>query len=63
MDIDPKRLQQVTLNLLTNAMKFTMAGGKVQLGGSIVVRNEGGVNNKYVEIYVKDSGYGISKED
>ena len=35
MDIDYQRLQQVSLNLLTNAMKFSKSGGKVQIGGKL----------------------------
>ncbi|HEX3283009.1 MAG TPA: PAS domain S-box protein [Pyrinomonadaceae bacterium] len=48
---DPDRLQQVIWNVLSNAAKFTPAGGKVQ----ITV----GQNNGHVEIEVKDTGPGI----
>jgi CheY-like chemotaxis protein/anti-sigma regulatory factor (Ser/Thr protein kinase) len=44
-------LQQVVWNVLSNAAKFTPAGGKVQI--------EVGQNNAHVEIKVKDTGPGI----
>jgi PAS domain S-box-containing protein len=51
---DPNRLQQVLWNLLTNAVKFTPAGGRVQI---ILERV-----NSHVEIVVEDSGIGIRPE-
>jgi signal transduction histidine kinase/ActR/RegA family two-component response regulator len=51
---DPERLQQVMWNLLTNAVKFTPAGGAVEVD----VRTRGAT----VEIAVSDSGQGIGPE-
>ncbi len=51
---DPARLQQVVWNLLTNAVKFTSKGGKVQLSLERV--------NSHVEMTVTDTGIGISPE-
>jgi signal transduction histidine kinase/CheY-like chemotaxis protein len=51
---DPNRLQQVVWNLLTNAVKFTPKGGKIDV---IVQRVE-----SHVQIDVRDSGMGISAE-
>jgi CheY-like chemotaxis protein len=48
---DPDRLQQVVWNVLSNAAKFTPAGGKIQIAV--------GQNNAHVEIEVKDTGPGI----
>ena len=51
---DADRLQQVVWNLLTNAIKFTDAGGEIQVRlGSVDTR---------VEITVQDSGIGIAPE-
>ena len=51
---DPNRLQQVVWNLLTNAVKFTPKGGKID----VLVQRV----SSHVEITVHDSGMGISPE-
>jgi signal transduction histidine kinase len=52
---DPGRLQQVLWNLLTNAIKFTPAGGLV----TILTRETERDGVKSVEISVTDTGQGI----
>lgn len=51
---DPGRLQQVIWNLLTNAVKFTPRGGKIQ----VVLKRV----NSHIEISVADTGSGIRPE-
>jgi signal transduction histidine kinase/CRP-like cAMP-binding protein/ActR/RegA family two-component response regulator len=51
---DPKRLQQVVLNLLTNALKFTPRDGRVEVRLTRA--------NYYAEITVRDSGQGITPD-
>ena len=58
---DAQRLQQVVSNLLTNAVKFTPAGGTVELRlSALAVANSPSPN--YVQITVSDTGKGISPE-
>jgi PAS domain S-box-containing protein len=51
LNADPVRLEQVVVNLLNNAAKFTGEGGQIWL----TVRRDGGD----VEIRIKDTGSGI----
>jgi CheY-like chemotaxis protein len=51
---DPDRLQQVMWNLVSNAVKFTPKGGRVQVRLERV--------NSHVEVVVSDTGIGISKD-
>ncbi len=55
VEADDRRLRQVMLNLLSNAMKFTPDGGSV----SVVVKRAG----DFIEFSVSDTGIGISEED
>jgi len=51
---DSERLQQVVWNLLSNAIRFTPPGGRIQL--RYARRGE------HVELLVRDSGHGIAPE-
>jgi PAS domain S-box-containing protein len=51
---DPERLQQVVWNLVSNAIKFTPKGGRIQVALERV--------NSHVEIAVSDTGPGIAPE-
>ncbi len=51
---DPDRLRQVVWNLLTNAVKFTPACGRVKIGLSKLPR--------HIELRVSDNGQGIAPE-
>ena len=52
---DSDRIEQVVINLLDNAIKFTPESGKISL--------ESAVKNGIAEITVRDSGCGIAPED
>jgi len=51
---DPDRLQQVVWNLVSNAVKFTPKGGRIQVRLERV--------NSHIEIIVSDTGVGITPE-
>jgi signal transduction histidine kinase len=56
VEVDPLRLKQVVINLLTNAVKFTPSGGNVVIGAS---RMRGGG----IALSVRDTGIGIPKSE
>lgn len=54
-EVDEKRLKQALFNLVSNAIKFTPAGGRIVLAGR---RHDG-----WVELSVSDTGIGIPPDD
>uniref|UniRef100_UPI0035A069D1 hybrid sensor histidine kinase/response regulator transcription factor n=1 Tax=Prevotella heparinolytica TaxID=28113 RepID=UPI0035A069D1 len=71
MWLDVDKLDKIVGNLLSNALKFTPNGGKVELCFDVVTREEAGrifsltekdVDTQYVKISVADSGNGIPQE-
>jgi signal transduction histidine kinase len=54
--VDEQKVRQILLNLLSNALKFTPAGGSVELIVDVAADNS-------VMLAVKDSGVGIPLED
>ncbi len=57
--LDERRIRQVLLNLLNNAVKFTHPGGKITLRVEIVKESSG---KKYLTIAVIDTGIGIASK-
>ena len=58
---DHEKLNKVTMNLLSNALKFTPKGGWVKLDIDQSLSNADG--QKQIIISVKDNGVGIAEED
>jgi len=54
--VDPRRLKQVLLNYLSNALKFTPPGGRIT---ARVLPEE----NSFLRLEVEDTGIGIAPED
>jgi len=52
---DERKVKQVLLNLLSNALKFTPEGGRIDVRAA--------VNDGMVEVSVADTGVGIAPED
>jgi len=52
---DERKVRQVVFNLLSNAMKFTPSGGRIDLSAQL--------SNGTVEVAVADTGPGIAPED
>ena len=56
---DKRRLQQVLLNIQSNALKFTEAKGSVTIYYTLYKKNE----KSYLEVQVIDNGMGIKRKD
>ena len=52
---DPRRLKQILLNLLTNAIKFTREGGQVIVSGGMI--------DGELRLRVRDTGVGMTKDE
>jgi signal transduction histidine kinase len=55
IEMDPIRIREVLVNLITNALRHTPKGGKVTIWGQI--------DDGYAQITVEDTGSGIAPED
>jgi signal transduction histidine kinase/DNA-binding response OmpR family regulator len=56
MDFDPEKLMHIMTNLVSNAIKYTPEGGKVEISTSVTD------NEKMFSISVRDTGIGIGSE-
>jgi two-component system sensor histidine kinase BaeS len=54
---DPQRLGQVLGNLVTNALRYTPAGGEITLGAGLAAEDG------WIRLWVADTGEGIPAED
>lgn len=55
IEVDPDKLQQVLTNLVANAIHYSPAGSRVELGARL--------DDGHLEVWVQDNGIGIAAED
>lgn len=60
---DPAQVQQITLNLINNALTATESGGSVTIQAAAARQQRHGIAEPAVRITVEDSGHGIPSED
>ena len=56
MDFDPEKLMHIITNLVSNALKYTPEGGRIEVSSGVIN------NGKMFSIRVKDTGVGIERE-
>ncbi len=59
VNIDKTRINQVILNLISNAVKYTPTGGHVRFGASAVPKGDNIFN---FIVYIEDNGIGMSED-
>jgi two-component system OmpR family sensor kinase/two-component system sensor histidine kinase BaeS len=57
LELDPVRLREVLTNLISNALRYTPAGGRVQLSGQF------NPSDQQVTVSISDTGSGIAPAD
>lgn len=58
---DQRKLKQILVNLISNAIKFTPDGGRVNVTAKKAISSER--DSEFIEISVEDTGIGIAEED
>ncbi|MBW4485961.1 MAG: PAS domain S-box protein [Tildeniella torsiva UHER 1998/13D] len=61
--IDERRVRQILINLLANAVKFTPEGGRVSLTVAPEWSQDGDKTQAVIRFTVKDTGIGIAPDD
>ncbi len=61
--LDPKLLNHILTNLLSNSIKYSPDGGKICLAVYVYQTDDGSDNSEKLTLQIQDSGIGIPKQD